>query len=193
MKKSGKNDLFALPNILSFTRILLIPIFAMLMASRKTTEAFVVLLVAGLTDVLDGLAARALHMKTRLGALLDPAADKLLITASFILLTIPALNSPHVIPLWLTVVVIGRDVLIVSGAFILCKLRGLKRFPPSLSGKASTVCQTFVVLLVLLFNINKISSPLLTWLYFLTLALALLSITNYSSFAIKAISSPKGA
>jgi cardiolipin synthase len=117
--------------------------------------------------------------------LLDPAADKLLITASFILLTIPGLNSPNVIPLWLTVVVIGRDLFIVSAAILLFKLRGQKTFPPSIPGKASTVCQIIVVLLVLLFNLAKVSPPFLAWLYFLTIALVILSTLDYSKFGLR--------
>lgn len=191
MRKGKKIILFNIPNILSFLRILLIPVFAVFVFRRKTLEAFAVLLAASLTDLLDGLTARLLHQKTSLGSLLDPVADKLLMTASFILLTIPDLNSPNVIPFWLTSVVVGRDLLIVSAAFILYKLRGQKTFPPSILGKASTVCQITVVLLVLLFNIIKISPPSINWLFFLTLAFTLLSAVHYSMFGFRVIASPK--
>lgn len=185
MREAEKSIWLALPNIISLVRIFLIPVFVLMMIWRKTSEAFAVLLLAGFTDVLDGFTARALGLRTKLGALLDPAADKLLITASFILLTIPRLNSPNVIPLWLTIIVIGRDLLIVSAAFLLFKLRGQKTFPPSIPGKASTVCQIIVVLLVLLFNLAKVSPPFLVWLYFLTLALVILSTLHYSKFGLR--------
>lgn len=185
MREGEKSVWLALPNIISLVRILLIPVFVLMMIWRKTSEAFAVLLLAGFTDVLDGFTARALRQRTKLGTLLDPAADKLLITASFILLTIPRLNSPNVIPLWLTMIVIGRDLLIVSGAFLLFKLRGQKTFPPSIPGKASTVCQIIVVLLVLLFNLAKVSSYFLVWFYFLTLALVILSTLHYSRFGLR--------
>lgn len=185
MREGEKSVWLALPNIISLVRILLIPVFVLMMIWRKTSEAFAVLLLAGFTDVLDGFTARALGLRTKLGALLDPAADKLLITASFILLTFPRLNSPNVIPLWLTMIVIGRDLLIVSGAFLLFKLRGQKTFPPSIPGKASTVCQIIVVLLVLLFNLAKVSSHFLVWFYFLTLALVILSTLHYSRFGLR--------
>ncbi len=185
MREGEKSVWLALPNIISLARILLIPVFVLMMIWRKTSEAFAVLLLAGFTDVLDGFTARALRQRTKLGTLLDPAADKLLITASFILLTIPRLNSPNVIPLWLTTIVIGRDLLIVSGAFLLFKLRGQKTFPPSIPGKASTVCQIIVVLLVLLFNLAKVSSHFLVWFYFLTLALVILSTLHYSRFGLR--------
>ena len=191
MRKEEKNSLFNLPNILSFLRILLIPIFLVLMFHRKIPEAFAVFLLAGITDVLDGLAARIWHQKTRIGALLDPAADKLLMTASFIVLTVPALNSPNFIPLWLTTVVIGRDLLIVSSAFVIYKLRGQKTFNPSILGKASTVCQFTVIFLVLLFNSIRILSPYLNLLYLLTLSLTLLSAVHYSYVGFRMISLPK--
>lgn len=185
MREGEKSVWLALPNIISLVRILLIPVFVLMMIWRKTSEAFAVLLLAGFTDVLDGFTARALGLRTKLGALLDPAADKLLITASFILLTIPRLNSPNVIPLWLTMIVIGRDLVIASGAFLLFKLRGQKTFPPSIPGKASTVCQIIVVLLVLLFNLARVSSHFLVWFYFLTLALVILSTLHYSRFGLR--------
>ena len=190
MRKEKKNSLFTLPNILSFLRILLVPVFLVLMFHRKTLESFAVFLLAGFTDVLDGFTARIWHQKTRIGALLDPAADKLLLTASFIALTIPALNSPNIIPLWLTIVVISRDLLIVSSAFIIYKLRGQKTFHPSILGKASTVCQVTVVLLVLLFNSIQISSPYLSFLYLLTLSLTLFSTVHYSYIGFRMISPP---
>lgn len=185
MREREKSVWLALPNIISLVRIFLIPVFVLMMIWRKTSEAFAILLLAGFTDVLDGFMARALKQRTKLGTLLDPAADKLLITASFILLTIPRLNSPNVIPLWLTMIVIGRDLLIVSAAFLLFKLRGQKTFPPSIPGKASTVCQIIVVLLVLLFNLAKATPPFLVWLYFLTLALVILSTLHYSKFGLR--------
>lgn len=191
MRKEKKNSLLILPNVISLSRILLIPIFIVMMLHRKTLEAFVVFLVAGLTDLLDGFTARLWHLKTRIGALLDPAADKLLMTASFIVLTFPSINSPNVIPLWLTIVVISRDLVIVSSAFIIYKLRGQKTFRPSLLGKSSTVCQVMVILLVLFFNSFQISSPYLSLLYLLTLALTLLSGLHYSYIGVRMISLPK--
>ena len=191
MRNEEKNIILNLPNILSLLRILLVPVFVVLMVQRKIVEASAVFFFAGFTDVLDGFAARLLHQKTKIGALLDPAGDKLLMTSAFIVLTIPSLNSPHIIPLWLTIVVISRDLFIVSSAFALYKLRGQKSFPPSLLGKSSTVCQFIVLILVLLFNSFQISSPYLRPLYFLTLALTLLSGIHYSYIGFKIISLPR--
>ena len=191
MRKEEKNSLLNLPNILSLLRILLIPVFVVLMIQGKIVEASAVFFFAGFTDVLDGFAARLLRQKTKIGALLDPAGDKLLMTSAFVVLTIPSLNSPHIIPLWLTIVVISRDLFIVSSAFALYKLRGQKSFPPSLLGKSSTVCQFMVLILVLLFNSFQISFPYLQLLYYLTLALTLLSGVHYSYVGFRIISLPR--
>ncbi len=191
MRKEEKNSLLNLPNILSLLRIFLIPVFLILMIRGKVKEASAVFFFAGFTDVLDGFAARLLHQKTKIGALLDPAGDKLLMTSAFIILTVPSLNSPHIIPLWLTAVVISRDLFIVSSAFALYKLRGQKTFPPSLWGKSTTVCQFMVLILVLFFNSFQISFPYLRLLYFLTLALTLLSGVHYFYIGFRIISVPK--
>jgi len=176
MRKEKRNNLLNLPNCLSLLRIFLIPVFLVLMVNRKITEAFIVFLLAGFTDILDGFTARLLHLKTKIGAFLDPMADKLLMTASFIILTIPSLNSPNVIPFWLTISVIGRDLLIVSAAFVLYKLRGQKTFLPSILGKTCTVLQVMVPILVLFLNFRQIESHLLIWLYSLTLLFTFLSV-----------------
>jgi cardiolipin synthase len=191
MKKEDKNSLLNIPNILSLLRILLIPVFVVLMIQRKIVAASAVFFFAGFTDVLDGFVARLLHQKTKIGALLDPAGDKLLMTSAFIVLTIPSLNFPHIIPLWLTITVISRDLLLVSSAFALYKLRGQKSFPPSLLGKSSTVCQFMVLILVLLFNSFQISFPYLSLLYFLTLALTLLSGMHYFYIGFRIMSLPR--
>ena len=191
MREEEKNSLLNFPNILSLLRILLIPVFLVLMIKGKVMEASAVFFFAGFTDVLDGFAARLFHQKTKIGALLDPAGDKLLMTSAFIVLTIPSLNSPHIIPLWLTITVISRDLIIVSSAFALYKLRGQKTFLPSLWGKSSTVCQFMVLILVLFFNSFQISFPYLRLLYFLTLALTLLSGVHYSYIGFRLISAPR--
>ena len=191
MRKKDKNSIINLPNILSLLRILLIPVFLLLMFQRKTLGAFLVFLAAGLTDVLDGFTARVWHLKTKLGALLDPAADKLLMTASYIILTVPALNSPNVIPRWLTIVVISRDLLIVSSVFFAYKLRSQKNFPPSLLGKICTVLQVTVILLVLFFNSIQVSSPYLNLLYLLTLTFTVFSVVHYYYLGIKIFFPPQ--
>lgn len=189
--KEEVTALLTTPNILTILRILLVPVFLALMLEQKTFHALAVFLVAGATDVLDGFAARIWHQKTKIGAVLDPAADKLLLTTGFVLLTIPSLSSPHVISLWLTSVVVGRDIVIVIGALILFKLIGQKTFHPSLLGKISTFCQVLVVLLVLLFNAFEVTSISLIWAYYVTLIATVLSGIHYGSIGLRLFSTAK--
>ena len=189
--KEEKNIFFTLPNILSLLRILLIPIFLTMIIQQKHTAAFIVFLLAGSTDFLDGLTARLWNLKTRIGALIDPTADKLLMTSSIIVLSLFSLNPNNTIPLWLTAAVIGRDVLIVLGAFVLFRLKDQKVFYPSILGKAHTVCVMGVILLVLYSNAIGVASPYLVWLFRLALAITLLSTIQYVIIGIRMLSPPK--
>lgn len=159
-----------------------------MMLQNKILEALVVFCIASITDILDGMTARIWHQKTKIGGLLDPAADKLLMTAAIVILSLPSVSHPNVIPLWLTVTIIGRDIAIVTTALIMYKLRGEKNFPPSLSGKASTVCQMGVILCVLLSNVLNRAPGFLAWLFALTFALTLISGFGYGSRGVRLIS-----
>lgn len=132
-------ELRTLPNLLTLSRILLVPVFLWMMLKQKPVEAFMVFLLAGLTDVLDGLAARLWHQKSRLGLWLDPAADKILLTTAFVLLGLPAVSKPNAIPFRVVFIVIGRDVLIAVAALLLMRLKGQKVFYPTLLGKGKSV------------------------------------------------------
>jgi len=172
--------LFTIPNFLSISRILLIPLFFVMLIQDNKLGALIVFFIAASTDFLDGIAARLLNQKSKLGALLDPAGDKLLMTAGIIALSLPSLSSPNVIPIWLTIAVIGRDLYIVWGVFMLYKRIGHKTFPARITGKISTICQMSVLVLVLLLNTQNISPPFLLWFYLLTLIFTLLSGIQYT-------------
>jgi len=188
MTHKVEDRIFTLANFFSIARILLTPVFLIMVLNHKATGALIIFSLAALTDFLDGTTARFLNQKTKLGAYLDPAGDKFLMTASFIILTIPSLNLYNIIPLWLTIAIIGRDLLIVTGAFIIYKLKGQKTFNPSILGKASTVCQMAVLFFILLLNSIHISSPLLSWLFVITLLLTILSGIQYSFTHLRRIS-----
>jgi cardiolipin synthase len=124
-------------NQLTILRVLLVPVFAICMLYDLPGWALITLVVAGATDALDGLIARH-TTPTTIGAWLDPAADKLLLTTMFVMLTVP---GPGVVrlPLWLTVVVISRDVVIVLAVAIVNLAVARRTYRPSLLGKATTV------------------------------------------------------
>ncbi|HEY2290983.1 MAG TPA: CDP-alcohol phosphatidyltransferase family protein [Thermoanaerobaculia bacterium] len=140
---------FTIPNLLSLFRMGLIPLFVILVVNGDLRKALLVFVVAGVTDALDGFIARFWHQQSPLGAYLDPIADKLLLTTAYVMLSIPSLNHGTVIPAWITILVIARDVLMVSVALVLYLAAGVKRFPPSVLSKVNTILQVAAVVLVL--------------------------------------------
>jgi cardiolipin synthase len=140
---------FTIPNLLSLLRMGLIPLFIILVMNGDLRKALLVFVVAGVTDALDGFIARFWHQQSPLGAYLDPIADKLLLTTAYVMLSIPGLNHGTRIPPWITILVIARDVLMVSVALVLYLAAGVKRFPPSVLSKINTILQVAAVVLVL--------------------------------------------
>src|SRR5438128_4829326 len=114
---------------------------------------------AGITDVLDGIIARRFRQKTSIGAVLDPLADKLLMTASILLLSLPQMGFATTIPRWLMIVIIFRDVFILLVSLIVVLMVGWRVFTPSPYGKASTVMQVLSVLAVLYVNWKHMTVP----------------------------------
>ena len=125
-------------NQLTILRIVLIPAFVLLVVYGRLGAALLVFVTAGATDALDGLIARRAGQRTSLGAWLDPMADKLLLVTTFIVLTLPGITLTNHLPLWLTVVVISRDVVILAVVAIVNLAIGPRTFRPSLLGKATT-------------------------------------------------------
>ena len=162
---------------LTLMRMLLIPFVAMGILYQHYGFALLIFLISGLTDLLDGLIARRWKQKTKLGALLDPMADKLLMAASFILLTFPAAYIK--IPVWLTVMVFGRDIIIVVSAVSIALTTGFTKFDPTFYGKVSTATQVLCILAVLVANHFHIHEIYIEWLFYLTFGLTLFSGVHY--------------
>jgi cardiolipin synthase (CMP-forming) len=133
------------PNTLSAFRLVAAPITAILILKGADVAAFSVFLCAGISDALDGYLAKKLKLISQFGTWLDPAADKLLMLASFIALTLVG-----AVPLWLTVAVIGRDVLIVFGVLSAKAMNAPLEVKPLIAGKVSTVAQMIYIALILL-------------------------------------------
>lgn len=139
-----------LPNFLTLIRILSIPFFLVYLSYHRYLEALIIFIIGGITDFLDGLAARLMKQQTPLGAYLDPIADKLLVITSFVVLGLIG-----GIPMWLAIIVVSRDVLIITGYGIMVFLTDERpEVKPSLIGKFSTLLQLFTlgVALALLHN-----------------------------------------
>src|SRR5512138_1592991 len=180
-----RSELWLVPNLFSLARILLTPVFIALMIQKKPWASFIVFLAAGATDALDGFTARWLKLRSTLGLWLDPLGDKVLLTAAFVVLTIPSLAQPNTLPFWLTGICVGRDVAIALGSLIIIALRGKRTFKPVLVGKASTICQVFVLYFVLYLNAVGRAPQSLGWVYVLTALLAAASFVQYAFIAVR--------
>jgi cardiolipin synthase (CMP-forming) len=168
-----------LANQLTILRIVLIPVFVLLLVYGHLGTALVVFIVAGATDALDGLIARWTDQRTSLGEWLDPMADKLLLVTTFIVLTLPVLPLTNRLPLWLTVVVISRDIVIVGVAAIVNLAVGPRTFSPSIWGKAATATFILTAIAVMYFNYRQETSVLIDAGIWLSLALAIVSSVHY--------------
>ncbi|MBN1473444.1 MAG: CDP-alcohol phosphatidyltransferase family protein [Syntrophaceae bacterium] len=136
-----------LPNFLSLLRIILVPVIIIFLIQESYKEALITFTVAGLTDIFDGLLARALNKQTKLGAFIDPMADKLLLASSFISLSVIGL-----IPSWITVIVISRDFIIILGMIILSVMSIKYEIKPVFISKVTTVFQLATIFLALLYQ-----------------------------------------
>lgn len=133
-------------------RIGLIPVFAILLVYHKEGLALLVFTIAGVSDGIDGFIARRMKQESELGTIIDPIADKLLMTTAFVMLTIPSVLGTSrflPVPFWVTATVIGRDVAIVAVAGAINMMTGFRGFVPSWLGKASTFVQVVGVILIL--------------------------------------------
>lgn len=172
-----------LPNFLTLTRILLVPFFVMAVFYRYFPFAIGIFFIAGVTDGLDGLLARSLHQKTKLGAVLDPLADKLLLTTSYI-----TLGVLHFIPFWLAVVVVSRDVIIALGILVIVLMGFSYEICPRMISKATTVFQIITVLAVLCAQFCSFLSQHLLIFFLITAVLTILSGFYYLYLGIKIVS-----
>jgi cardiolipin synthase len=137
--------MLTIPNLLTLVRLLLVPCFLVASMRGMFTAAFVMFVTAAVTDSLDGIVARRWNMHSKLGALLDPAADKTLLVCGYVYYTF-ASGIPLVrIPSWLTFAVFIRDFLIVCFAYLMYTRVNVKRFPPTVYGKISTILQMLLL------------------------------------------------
>ncbi len=166
-------------NQLTILRIVLIPIFVLLVVYGRLGEALLVFVTAGATDALDGLIARRAGQRTSLGAWLDPMADKLLLLTTFVVLTLPGIPLTNHLPLWLTIIVISRDVVIVGVVAIVNLAVGPRTFRPSMLGKTTTAVFIVTSVVIMYFNYRQQTSWLVDLGIWLSLALTLVSSADY--------------
>jgi cardiolipin synthase len=144
--------ILTVPNLLTFVRMGLIPVFATLLVYGREGAALVVFTIAGISDGIDGFIARRMKQESELGTIIDPIADKLLMITAFVMMTIPGVLEPgrHLpVPFWVTAAVIGRDILIIAVAGAINVMTGFRGFRPSWLGKANTFVQVIAVMMIL--------------------------------------------
>ena len=177
-------------NQLTVLRMLLIPAFVILVVYGHLGWALVVFMTAGVTDGLDGLIARRGDQRTSLGAWLDPAADKLLLVTTFVVLTLPNLGLANRLPIWLTVLIISRDVGIVLTVAIVNLAVGPRTFRPSIYGKVATATYIFTAVAAMLFNYLGYHSIVVDAFIYASLAITLVSSLHYIWHAARIIDDP---
>lgn len=177
-----------LPNLITITRILLTPVLIILLLGAYSSEALVVFIIASLSDGLDGFLARYLKQKTTLGAYLDPIADKLLLSATFI-----TLSTLKLVPNWVTVTVVSRDVIIVLGIAMLfiCDFKVSVR--PSIISKITTFLQIMTIFIILSRNLWPAVWQVRDILIWSTMVFTVLSGLHYVYFGIKIFGSGESA
>src|ERR1700681_5049905 len=138
-----QGPIWTVPNQITLLRLAFLPFFLILISYEQYRWALLVLVAAGLSDAVDGLLARKLNQRSSLGAYLDPIADKLLLSSSFVILAFK-----KQLAWWLTIIVLSRDVLILIVAVVILLVSGYRPFPPSIYGKATTAAQIILVFTV---------------------------------------------
>ncbi len=166
-------------NLITGARLVLAPYLFLLLWRRQYGLALVIIFICGVSDGLDGFAARKFG-SSRVGAYLDPIADKVLLSGAFLTLALDG-----AIATWLAVLVLGRDVLILlfaAGAFLFTSIRS---FPPSFPGKASTTAQIIFVVVLLMHFVGILSHGWVATAEFFVVGWAILSTIDYTVRAVK--------
>ncbi|MGH9870657.1 MAG: CDP-alcohol phosphatidyltransferase family protein [Candidatus Polarisedimenticolia bacterium] len=182
-----------LANVLTILRLVVIPFFIMAVGYSRGGWAFALFVAAGITDMLDGLIARLWKQQTAVGAILDPLADKLLLTAAFVMLCLPdrtrafpEMVLTNRVPIYLTIITISRDLFILLISVVMFMALGRTRFSPSVLGKLTTTVQILTVSVILLGNYlgreTFVVGPVLIWT---SLALTLASGFHYIYLATR--------
>jgi cardiolipin synthase len=182
-----RGRIWTVPNQITLLRLGFLPVFLTLISYEQYRWALAVLVVAGLSDGVDGLLARKLNQRSSVGAYLDPIADKLLLSYSFVILAMK-----KQIAWWLTIFVLSRDILILMVAVVIILIFGYRPFPPSVLGKLTTMFQIILVFAIVLsaaypnLPLEKVNQLLI----YLVATLAIVSGFHYSVSVARSLSSP---
>ncbi|MEW5746165.1 MAG: CDP-alcohol phosphatidyltransferase family protein [Nitrospirota bacterium] len=166
--------ILTIPNLITFVRIVILPVFVTALIYRRYNYALALFIAASVSDMLDGLLARLTDQKSALGAFLDPLADKILLVTSFILFAVYGW-----IPLWVTIAVISRDLIVVVGWFLFYLLYDTTKVEPSFIGKSAIAGQ----LLLIAYTLFSVTVPALPepqgWMFWTVALLTIVSGLQY--------------
>ena len=161
-------------NRLTICRIILVPVFITAVLYHRLNLAFIVFILATITDGLDGYIARTRKEKTKFGAIMDPIADKMLIGSAFISFSLVSGLPDHLkMPVYVPIIVVSRDVIILLWALIMYLLAGNIEVRPSIIGKVTTFCQMLTIICVLLHFVYS------NWIWNIAIALTVISGLDY--------------
>ncbi|MGE5839885.1 MAG: CDP-alcohol phosphatidyltransferase family protein [Deltaproteobacteria bacterium] len=177
-----------IPNFITALRIILAPVFVIYLINDRLTAALVVFLFCMISDGIDGMIARLFNQKSRLGAYLDPLADKTLLVTAFVLLTVRGY-----LPVWLTVAAIARDVMILLGVLVFHLNRMEIKIRPSAVSKINTCFQFITLSTVLLREIVLLPSFVYEGLFYVTAALTIGSGLHYMQYGLRAMGEGSGS
>lgn len=180
---------WTLPNLLTFARLVAIPFLVNAILEGQHGQAFAIFFAMAVSDFVDGYLARHFGMASPLGALLDPAADKLFLVSTFIVFALKSTPSNIHIPLWLVLITVGRDVLIVVAAIVMALGLGIRSFPPTFLGKANTFAEISTVVAILMNNIDRMPAWVAEACFVATFLLTIASGVHYVFRASSAIGS----
>jgi cardiolipin synthase (CMP-forming) len=176
-----------IPNLITAFRIILVPVFVIYLINDRLNSALVIFLICMISDGIDGMVARLFNQKSRLGAYLDPLADKTLLVTAFVLL-----GMRGYLPSWLTVTAIARDVMILLGVLVFHLNRLELRIRPSAVSKINTCFQFITLSVVLLKGCVLMPSAIYEALYYITAALTIISGLHYLLYGLRAMGEGTG-
>ena len=163
-----------IPNSLTVLRILLVPVFVGFLLYEHYEYALITLILAALTDGLDGTIARMANQRTLLGAYLDPLADKILLMSAFL-----TLSYLHFVPIWAVILVVSRDLILLMGTLVARVTDSRVDLSPTVLGKGTTLVQFFYIITVVLGSAGHLHFPILLPLLFLMVTLTVSSGLHY--------------
>ena len=185
-KDTGYIQAFGLANILTILRMVLIPVFVIASVYQLHLIAFIVFVIAGITDFLDGYIARYTDQVTDVGKFLDPMADKVMLVSVYVILVLDGIGNTNMLPVWVTILVIFRDVFIAIASLVIFFTTEVKTLQPSIAGKLSTFIQITTASLYLFCNAFHLGAP---WLIYLAYTVAAMTVISGIHYLIKGVKS----